>query len=70
MREGVIADHVSGLDDFADDVGALLDVASNHEKGCVYVVLREDFEQAQRVRIVGAVVVSQRDLPGATGRGR
>ena len=57
MREGVVADDVACLDDFADDFGALPDVASDHEKSCVYVVLREDFEKAQRVRVVGAVVV-------------
>ena len=57
MREGVVADDVAGLDDFAGDFGALLDVASDQEESCVYVVLREDFEKAQRVRIVGPVVV-------------
>ena len=46
MREGVVADYVAGLDDFADDFGALLDVASNQKKSCVHVVLREDFEKA------------------------
>ena len=65
MSEGVVADDVAGLDDFADDFRTLLDVASDQKKSCVHVVLGEDFQQAQGVRIVGAVVVGERDLARA-----
>jgi len=42
-----------------------LDVASDEEKSCVDIVLREDFQQAQGVWVVGAIVVSQCELPGS-----
>jgi len=57
MSEGVIADDVAGLDNLADDLRMLLHVAPDQEKSRVYIVFRQDFEQAQGVRIVGTVVV-------------
>ena len=65
MREGVVADDVAGVDNFAGDFRTLLHVASDQKKSRVHAVFGEDFEQAQRVRIVGAVVVGQRDLTRA-----
>lgn len=62
VGEGVIADDVSGFHEFADDVGALLRVASNEKESCMDIVTRENFQQAKRVRIVGAVVVSEGEL--------
>src|SRR5215469_24187 len=62
MREGVVADDVSGLDDSANNIGALADVASNLKKSCPHLMLYENFEQAQRVWVVGAVVVGERKL--------
>ena len=62
MGEGVVADDVAGFDDLAGNFGTLLDVASDQEECCVHAVLRENFEQAQRVRIVGAVVVGEGEL--------
>ena len=61
----MVADDVAGFDDFAGEVGALLDVASDQKKCCVHVVLGQDFQQAQRVRVVGAVVVGEGELLGA-----
>ena len=65
MGEGVIADDVAGFDDFAGEFRTLLDVASDQKKSRLYAVFGEDFEQAQRVRVVGAVVIGQRDLARA-----
>ena len=70
MREGVVADNVAGLDDFAGDFRTLPHIASNQKKSRVHVVLGENFQQAQRVRIVGAVVVGQRDLPRSARQSR
>ena len=36
MGEGVIADDVSGIDDFASDIGTLLDVTSDQKESCVH----------------------------------
>src|SRR5208283_578948 len=67
MGEGVISNNVAGLHNFADDFGLLLNVASDEKESCVHVLPGEDFEQAQRVWIVGPVVVGERELPGSTG---
>src|SRR3974390_1668371 len=62
MRESVIAYSVAGLHDAEGDIGAQLRVAPDHEKSGAHVVLREYFQQTQRVRIVGPVVVGEGDL--------
>ena len=70
MREGMIADNVAGLDNLAHDVRTLLHVASNQKKSCVNPVPGEDLQQTQGVRIVGAVVVSQRNLARSARQSR
>jgi len=70
MCERVVADYVARLGDLSGDFPALLDVASDHKKSCVHVVFREDFEKTQSVRIVGTVVVSERDLFGTARKAR
>ncbi len=70
MSEGVVTDNVAGLDDLAGNLGLLLDVASNQEKSGVHVVLCEDFQQAQGVRVVGAVVVASARFGASQGRAR
>lgn len=65
MRESVIADGVAGLDKLTCDFGTLPHVASDQKKGCVHAVPGEDFEQSHRVRFIGTIVVSERDLAGA-----
>src|SRR5271167_957752 len=62
MREGVVAYDMASIYDLARDLGTLLHIASDEEKSRVHIVLREDFQQAQRVWIVGAVVVGEREL--------
>src|SRR3974390_225669 len=62
MREGVIAYYVSGLDEFADDIGTLLHIASDHEESGVHVVACQNFQEAKRVGIVGSVIVSEGEL--------
>ncbi len=62
MCERVVADDVSGLDDLTRNLGPLLHVASDQKKSCVHVVLGQYFQQAQRVRIVRAIVVGEREL--------
>jgi hypothetical protein len=68
MSEGVIANHVSGFDQFTDQVRPLLNIAPNSKKSCAHIVLRKYVKQAQGVRIVGAVIESERDLLGAAGQ--
>src|ERR1700693_2834166 len=68
MSEGVVADDVSGLDDLAGNLRLLVDVASDQKKSCVYVVFCENFEQAQGVRVVGAVVVGECELARSGGQ--
>jgi hypothetical protein len=65
MRESMIADNVAGLDNLAHDIRTLSHVASDQKKSCLHAMLGESFEQAQRVRIVGTIVISQRQLPRA-----
>src|SRR2546429_243088 len=65
MGEGVIPNDVSGLDGFADDVWALLNMAADTEKGGVHAVSGEDFEQGPSVRDVGAVVEGEGELARA-----
>lgn len=62
MCKGVIADHVAGLHEVADDVGALLDIAADQKKSRADVVTRKNLQQAKGVRVVWAVVVSEREL--------
>jgi len=62
MSEGVIADDVAGSNDFAGEIGTLLDVASDKKESCANIVFREDFEQVRSVRVVGAIVVGESDL--------
>ncbi len=65
MREGVIADDVAGLDNLAGDFRALLYVASDQKKSRLNTVSGENFQQAQGMKIIGTVVVSQGELPRA-----
>ena len=62
MGKGVITDDVAGSNDFAGEIGTLLDVASDEEESCVNVVFQQDFEEALSVRVVGAIVVGESDL--------
>ncbi len=58
----MVSNHVSGLYQFANDVRSLLHVAADQEKCCVDIVPGQHFQQAQGVRIVGPVIVSERQL--------
>lgn len=62
MSEGVIADDVTGVDNLAGEIGALLDIASDEKESRLNLVFGEDFEQAQSVRVVGAIVVGESEL--------
>ena len=67
MGDGVVADDVAGLDNFADDFRMLPHVVSDQKESGVDAVPREDFQQTQRVRVVGAVIIGEGDLMGGTG---
>src|SRR5690242_17223141 len=62
MREGVIGDYVSALLHFQCNVGPLANVAPDHEKRCLNVMLRQQVEQVQRMRIIGSVIECERHL--------
>ena len=70
VGEGVVAKDVAGLDDLADDLGPLLNVASNQKKSRVYLMLGEDIQSTQGVRIVGAIVVGECELLRPAGETR
>ena len=59
------ADHVARLNDLANDFGPLPHVAADQKKSRVNSVLREHLQQAQRVRVVRAVVIGERELARA-----
>ena len=62
MRERVIPNYVPSLCHLARDVRPLLHKASDQEKRSADIVPCQNLQQAQRVRIVGAVIVGQREL--------
>src|SRR6185437_8555297 len=65
MREGVIGYYVSSVLDFQRDVGPQANVASDHEKRCRNVMLREHVEQIQRMWIIWSVIERERHLSGS-----
>ena len=65
MGEGVIADGVACMDDFAGEIGTLLNVASDEKESCVNIVFGEDFEESRSVRIVGTIVIGESELARA-----
>src|ERR1700722_3463391 len=65
MRESMIANDVSRGGDSARDVGTLAHISSDHEEGCMNIVLCQDVKQLQGVRIVRPVIKGQRELPAA-----
>src|SRR5579863_5361798 len=60
MAESVIADGVASRSDLACDIRPFFHVAADQEECGKYLVLGQDLQDAQGVRIVGAVVVGQR----------
>ena len=58
----MVADNVSGPENFAGDLRTLLHIASDQKKSRMHIMPGEDFQQAQRVSIIGTVVVRQRNL--------
>ena len=62
MSEGVVPDHMSGLHQFANDVRPLLHIASDQKKRGVNIVPGQNVQQAQGVRIVGPIIVGERQL--------
>ena len=62
MSKGVVPDHMSGFHQFANNVGTLLHVTSDEEKCGVNIVPGQDIQQALSMRIVGTVVISERQL--------
>src|ERR1035441_11077884 len=70
MRESVGAYNMASLDDLTRDLGTLAHVTSDQKKSCAHVVFRQYLEQAQRVRIVGPVVIGERELLGAARQAR
>lgn len=65
MREGVVADDVTGLNEFAREFGTLPHVVSDQKKSCANVVLRKNLEQPECLRIIRAVIEGQGELAGA-----
>lgn len=63
MIPSVIADGMSSLDNAANDVRPLLHVFSDQEERCLRAMLREHIEQLAGVRIVGPIVIGQRQSP-------
>jgi hypothetical protein len=62
MRESVVPDGVAGLQDFANDLRPQLDVFPDHEKSGVNAMPGKNVEHPEGVRVIGAIVVSERHL--------
>ena len=58
----MIAHDVSRADDFATNVGPLLHIAPNQEESRTNLMLSQDLQKTQRMRIVGPVIIGERDL--------
>jgi len=68
MSKGVISDDVAGFEEIAHDVRPALHIAPNQEKSSVHTIFLQNFHQAQGMRIVGPIVIGERNLL-ADGRG-
>src|ERR1700757_2248985 len=55
----MISDDVTRFDEVASNVRTLLHVAPDQKKSRAYVIPRKNFQQTQRVRIIGTVVVGE-----------
>lgn len=62
MSERVIANNVPSPCDLSCDIGPLLHIAPDHKKSRTNLVAGEDVQQIKRMRIVGPVVESERNL--------
>jgi hypothetical protein len=62
MSKRVVSDDVPSFYQFSNDVGTLLHIAPDEEKCSVNIVPGQDFQQALSVRIVRAIVESERQL--------
>ena len=65
MAESMIAEHVSGPSQFAYDIRPPIHVAPDEKKCCPDIVSGKNFQQTKSVRIVGTIVISQRQLLGS-----
>jgi hypothetical protein len=63
MSKGMVADNVASLGDLADNFRTLTRMAPDDKECRVYSMLFQDFQQAQRVRIIRSIVVSEGQLP-------
>ena len=64
----MITNDVASPNDLACDVGTLLHEAADQEKSCMHIVAGKDLQQAQGVRIVGTIIIGERDLLAAASQ--
>jgi len=64
MAEGVIADSMTRPHQLAHDVRPLSYETANDKKRRPHIMLGQNVQQTQRVRIIGAIVVCERQLLG------
>jgi len=62
MGEGVVANYMPPLCNLGDNIRALANIAPDQKKCGMNVMLRQNVEQIQSMRIVGAVVEGQSNL--------
>jgi hypothetical protein len=62
MRECMVPNHVAAFRDLRRDFRPLAHIASDEEKRCENVVLRQNIEQIERVRIIWPIVKGERNL--------
>ncbi len=62
MTEAVVSHYMSGADDFADDIGPLLNIASYQKESRSNFMPCQNFQQPERVRIVRPIIIGQREL--------
>src|SRR5580692_8157376 len=65
MAESMIANDMPGLRQLESDIRPLLCVSPDQKKRRLRVVPGQNLQQTERVRVVGAVVENQRQLPAS-----
>src|SRR5271165_3066762 len=68
MAERMIADYVPCTRNFTHNIQPVLDISPNQKKSSPHVTPSKNFQQAQSMRIIRAVIISEREQLGPTSK--
>ena len=68
MRESVIANFVTLVDDPPQQIGISLAVLSHHKERRRHILLFENIENARRILRIWSIIKSERELAGMIAR--